>query len=217
MRSPPPIPSDDNEVIIGAADFGTLNIQEFFNGTIDEVRIYNRALSQAEIQTDMNTPISPPGLAAAYGFNEGAGTEVADTSGVNRPATLTNVAWTTQGKYGAGLTFNGTSSYGMIPSPASALRFTNAMTIEVWFKATTLPTGWRNLISRQIGTGTGDGWGMGPHNSNVAFWTGNDFIEAPITVGQWYHVAGSGWHDAAPLSQWSAGGDGNGYHSHFER
>jgi hypothetical protein len=26
------------------------------NGTIDEVRIYNRALSQAEIQQDMNTP-----------------------------------------------------------------------------------------------------------------------------------------------------------------
>jgi len=29
-----------------------------FNGTIDEVRIYNRALSQAEIQADMATPLS---------------------------------------------------------------------------------------------------------------------------------------------------------------
>ena len=26
-------------------------------GLIDEVRVYNRALNQAEIQTDMNTPI----------------------------------------------------------------------------------------------------------------------------------------------------------------
>src|SRR6185503_7867734 len=34
----------------------------YFNGIIDEVRIYNRALSQAEIQSDMNTPIggTPP-------------------------------------------------------------------------------------------------------------------------------------------------------------
>jgi hypothetical protein len=39
-----------------------------FNGLIDEVRIYNRALSVGEIQTDMNTPLtgqasrpSPPG------------------------------------------------------------------------------------------------------------------------------------------------------------
>ena len=33
---------------------------EWFNGLIDEVRIYNRALSAAEIQTDMNTAISAP-------------------------------------------------------------------------------------------------------------------------------------------------------------
>ena len=36
---------------------------EFFNGLVDEVRIYNRALTAAEIQTDMNTSIgggTPP-------------------------------------------------------------------------------------------------------------------------------------------------------------
>jgi hypothetical protein len=32
----------------------------YFNGVIDDVRIYNRALSQAEIQTDMNTPVGSP-------------------------------------------------------------------------------------------------------------------------------------------------------------
>jgi len=30
---------------------------EFFNGLIDEVRVYNRALSTTEITTDMNTAI----------------------------------------------------------------------------------------------------------------------------------------------------------------
>jgi hypothetical protein len=30
---------------------------EYFNGVIDEVRIYNRALSVAEIQADMNAPL----------------------------------------------------------------------------------------------------------------------------------------------------------------
>ena len=30
---------------------------EFFAGQIDDVRIYNRALTAAEIQTDMNTPV----------------------------------------------------------------------------------------------------------------------------------------------------------------
>ena len=30
---------------------------EYFNGLIDDVRVYNRALTQAEIQTDMATPL----------------------------------------------------------------------------------------------------------------------------------------------------------------
>jgi hypothetical protein len=30
---------------------------EYFGGLIDEVRVYNRALSQAEIQADMNSPV----------------------------------------------------------------------------------------------------------------------------------------------------------------
>ena len=32
----------------------------YFNGIIDDVRIYNRALNQAEIQADMNTPVGSP-------------------------------------------------------------------------------------------------------------------------------------------------------------
>jgi hypothetical protein len=30
---------------------------EWFSGLLDDVRIYNRALTQAQIQTDMNTPV----------------------------------------------------------------------------------------------------------------------------------------------------------------
>jgi hypothetical protein len=32
---------------------------EYWSGVIDEVRIYNRALSASEIQKDMNAPIIP--------------------------------------------------------------------------------------------------------------------------------------------------------------
>jgi hypothetical protein len=32
---------------------------EFFQGRIDEIRIYNRALTPTEIQTDMTRPVSP--------------------------------------------------------------------------------------------------------------------------------------------------------------
>jgi chitodextrinase/glucose/arabinose dehydrogenase len=38
---------------------GSPNVYNF-NGTIDDVRIYSRALTQAEIQADMVTPVAPP-------------------------------------------------------------------------------------------------------------------------------------------------------------
>ena len=50
-----------------ATSSGTLTIGgdalygQHFSGRIDEVRIYNSALSASEIQTDMNTPIGTPG------------------------------------------------------------------------------------------------------------------------------------------------------------
>ncbi len=50
--------STSNAVLTIGADF----YGEYFAGLIDEVRIYNRALSAAEIQTDMNTAVggTPP-------------------------------------------------------------------------------------------------------------------------------------------------------------
>ena len=60
----------------GALKFGGNAIwSEWFNGLIDEVRVYNRALSAAEIQADMNAPItssdatppSAPGTLTAVG------------------------------------------------------------------------------------------------------------------------------------------------------
>jgi hypothetical protein len=38
---------------------GTTYPNEFFAGLIDDLRIYDRALSAAEIQQDMVTPVSP--------------------------------------------------------------------------------------------------------------------------------------------------------------
>jgi hypothetical protein len=42
---------------------------EFFHGLIDEVRIYNRALTAAEIQNDMTTPVGGPVAAPAAPSN----------------------------------------------------------------------------------------------------------------------------------------------------
>ena len=65
--------------------------QGFFNGSVDEVRIWNVARTQAEIAANMNLEVAPsPELIGRWGFNEGAGA-VAFNSVAGRPhGTLTN-------------------------------------------------------------------------------------------------------------------------------
>jgi RHS repeat-associated protein len=50
---------------------GTELFDEFFIGRIDEVRVYDRALSQAEIATDMQTPIAGGGGGCGSGCSDG--------------------------------------------------------------------------------------------------------------------------------------------------
>jgi hypothetical protein len=73
------------------------------NGNEDEVRIWNRALCQGEIQNNMNAELKLPqtGLVAYYKFNQGiaAGTNTtvttaADSSGNGNNGTLTNFTLT---------------------------------------------------------------------------------------------------------------------------
>ena len=47
------IESNINPIWIG----GNSPYGEYFQGQIDEVRIYGKALTQAQIQADMNTPV----------------------------------------------------------------------------------------------------------------------------------------------------------------
>ncbi len=58
-------------MLIGVDTDGGLcagNLNGFFQGQVDEVRVYNRALSPSEIQTDMATPIGPPSPPTAVTF-----------------------------------------------------------------------------------------------------------------------------------------------------
>jgi hypothetical protein len=76
---------------------------EYFNGLVDEVRVYNRALSTAEIQADMYTPISPPMLT---GLSVAPPTFTMPAAGATQQLTVT-------GTYSGGLTQNVTLNTGL--------------------------------------------------------------------------------------------------------
>jgi glucose/arabinose dehydrogenase/PKD repeat protein len=63
----------------------------YFRGSLDEIRIYSRALSQAEIQNDMATPIAPPPPDTAPPVRSNG----SPTSNVPAGTTQTGIALTT--------------------------------------------------------------------------------------------------------------------------
>jgi chitodextrinase len=91
------------------------------------------------------------GLVAAYSFNEGSGTTVTDASGNGNTGTIQGATWTSAGKFGNALTFNGTSNWVTV-NDAASLHATNALTLETWVYPTANQSGWRTIIQKQIDT-----------------------------------------------------------------
>jgi chitodextrinase len=88
------------------------------------------------------------GLVAAYSFNEGSGTTVNDASGNGNSGTISGATWTTAGKYGSALVFNGRSSRVNINDSAS-LHLSSGMTLEAWVSASSVPTFWQDVIYKE--------------------------------------------------------------------
>jgi len=78
------------------------------DGKMDDVRVYNRALSPAEVDQLYNWA---PGPVMQLEMEEGSGTTLYDTSGNSRNGTLNgNPTWST-GKYGKGVKLDGTGDF----------------------------------------------------------------------------------------------------------
>jgi gliding motility-associated-like protein len=78
-----------NRFVIGAA-FGGISNSQFFNGSLDELRIWNAALTIAEIRSRMNRELigNETNLTALYNFNEGvAGANNTSITTINNATT----------------------------------------------------------------------------------------------------------------------------------
>ena len=88
------------DVLIGNSHLGCGGtcggVYEYFNGTIDEVRLWDVARTRQQIDTTLGTALAgnEPGLVGYWPFDDGSGTSAADTSGNGHAATLVNgPAW----------------------------------------------------------------------------------------------------------------------------
>gem|GEM_PF-513094 len=117
----------------------------FFNGRLDEVRIWNVARTAAQISANYNQVISAPqsGLVAAYSFSETAGNAIQDVTGVhngtmvNNPTRIANgpqisggsgnntYLWST-GETGSSITVNQVGNYSVTVTNENGCAATSA-------------------------------------------------------------------------------------------
>jgi len=137
---------------------------------------------------------------AAYSFNEGSGTTLHDTSGNGNNGTLQGGAsWTTSGKYGGAISFNGTNAYINVPN-SSSLQVTSAMTLEAWVNPSLVNGAWRDVIYKGNDNYylEADSTGIKPvAGGTFGGSNGNAIGTGALTVNTWAHLAGT--YDGATL------------------
>ena len=189
----------------------------YFSGSVDDVRIYNRALSATEVTALYNsgsaklTAPSNTGLVGYWSFEDGRGSKATDFSGSGNAGTLTNFAlststsnWNTGNacKRGTCLNFDGTNDYVGTGDVLDGV-FVGAnkkFSISAWVKQDASTT--TKVIVSKLGDGASGGnerqFYFGPSNSKVLFiyygdLNGNSYRgfqadTTPITPGNWYHA-----------------------------
>jgi hypothetical protein len=107
----------------------------------------NQTTSASVSVTVSNAPPPPAGLIAAYGFEEGVGTSIADATGKSHTGTLSGATWSAAGKNGKALSFDGINDWVTI-ADAHDLDLTNRMTLEAWVRAASL-SGWNTVVMKE--------------------------------------------------------------------
>lgn len=171
-----------------------------FPGKIDEISVYNRALSAEEVAS-----ISNAGIAGKYKTQATVPSDIAawypadgntDDLQAANSATMQGGATYAIGKVGQAFSLNGTNAYVSAPStptndPTGAA---NGATMEAWIYLNQLPSaaGRNFYILSKSGTGTTDDLAIfvGTDNGLKTLW-GSSVSGGVITLqsGQWYHVA----------------------------
>ena len=148
----------------------------------------NRSSASVDV-TVSNTSSTPSGLVAAYGFNDGSGAQTRDSSGQGNTGTIAGATWTTNGKFGSALSFDGTSSWVTI-ADANSLDLTTGMTIEAWVSPSS-GTAWRAVVLKETSGGLAYALYSANNGSRPA-----GFVHTTADVG----VTGTA---AVPLNSWT--------------
>ena len=179
---------------------GTCGGTHTFVGAIDEVRLYDRALSIEEVRK-LRVQTLSPGMVLHYTFEDFDGTNVLDRSGMANHGMVHGPVRAADGINGSAYAFDGVDDYIDCGGDAS-LQITSNVTYCAWVRTSNTHPKGQVIVGRR----TGDtAYQIGSHLSQSSsgpahFGVCSDFFEParttaswgyPINDGAWHHVAGT--------------------------
>jgi hypothetical protein len=165
----------------------------YFDGAIDDVRIYDRALSIGEVQQLYQE--GSAGLVAHWKFDEGSGGIATDSAGTNDGTLINGPAWT-DGQIGGALDFNGVDDYVDIGSIAGtdplALAGSN-FTIVCWIRPALTGNDYQRIVDKSNDHDGMNGYIVYVHTDGKlsvgvnlnSFWSNSSVI----TANTWQQIA----------------------------
>ncbi|MBU6320949.1 four helix bundle protein [Patescibacteria group bacterium] len=222
------IPAVSDASVIGSGPNGQES-GRYFDGKIDDVRIYNRALSAADVARlyQLGTAVAGPtkitspttfltnGLVGYWTFDgKNMVNNVADSSGNGNNGSLVGFTSTTTaetlGKIGQALNFNGTNQYVLVPD-APSIRLSNKFSISFWFKTANLAQTNTYIMSRNNSTGgTQSSIIFGFVPSTIEFYA-SGFSGSDPRTGSQISISDTRWHQVTYTydgTTWSGYRDG---------
>jgi len=134
--------------------------------------------------------------AALWHFSEGAGAAAGDETANNNDGAISGATWTTDGRFGYGLDFDGVNDYVQVPASAS-LNITGPITIEAWIRPSGNPIQYSEIVDKESAS-PGPGYSFILNNDRrINFYIGESALDWEFTVGGtqlqdgiWYYVVG---------------------------
>ena len=164
-----------------------------FFGKMDDVQIYNRALSAMDVEELYEAP----NLLLRLPFNEPPGAAMFSQSGGRYTQARCTHCPTAgvAGRIDQGVEFDGAGSYLTMPN-SSVNQLSKEMTVAAWVKADTVTKYQQRIISSAL-TKTANGWGFGLFNSSLVFNSygvayylqADSGVSLTLQPGRWYHLA----------------------------
>ncbi len=180
---------NDSTIMIGRHHAGVAS--DYFNGKIDDIRIYDKAINYSEILQMFNQGINlNQGLLAYYPFNGNTNDESGNgRNGVNYGASLT------ADRYGMpekAYNFNGINNYIDIPGTNNLNLNGGGFSLTSWINFTE-PNYFHAIVGKHI-SGYGNGYYlMIRQPTKIEFYIDSEFglqTSEPYNDGNWHFVAG---------------------------